>query len=113
MFPHRDQNELNIFEIKNMPNNFHKRITARARFVIPLVAALIVTASFVGCKRADAPANKSVQTPITVKLAQPRRGDITRSVSLPANIIANQQATLYSKVAGYLKTITVDKGDDV
>jgi RND family efflux transporter MFP subunit len=32
---------------------------------------------------------------------------------LPANVAANQQATLYSKVAGYLKTIHVDKGDEV
>jgi membrane fusion protein (multidrug efflux system) len=32
---------------------------------------------------------------------------------LPGEIKAYQQATLYAKVAGYLKTITVDKGDQV
>jgi membrane fusion protein (multidrug efflux system) len=32
---------------------------------------------------------------------------------LPAQVIAWQQATLYAKVSGYLKTITVDKGDRV
>jgi membrane fusion protein (multidrug efflux system) len=40
-------------------------------------------------------------------------GPITRSVMLPAQIIALQQATLYAKVSGYLKTINVDKGDPV
>jgi RND family efflux transporter MFP subunit len=48
-----------------------------------------------------------------VKLVQATNGSITRSISLPAVIAANQQATLYSKVTGYLKTINVDKGDEV
>jgi len=32
---------------------------------------------------------------------------------LPGETKAYQQATLYAKVAGYLKTITVDKGDQI
>jgi membrane fusion protein (multidrug efflux system) len=32
---------------------------------------------------------------------------------LPAQVIAFQQATLYAKVSGYLKSIAVDKGDKV
>ena len=51
--------------------------------------------------------------PVSVKLVQPRKGDINRIVTLPASIIANQQVTLYSKATGYLKTISVDKGDEV
>ena len=42
-----------------------------------------------------------------------RRGPITRNVTLPAEVKAYQEATLYAKVAGYLKRITVDKGDRV
>jgi len=34
-------------------------------------------------------------------------------VTLPGEVKAYQQATLYAKVGGYLKTITVDKGDAV
>jgi membrane fusion protein (multidrug efflux system) len=34
-------------------------------------------------------------------------------VKLPGTIRANQQATIYAKVAGYLKSIAVDKGDRV
>jgi membrane fusion protein (multidrug efflux system) len=78
-----------------------------------VLVALLGVSGLVGCKPADAPANKPANAPVTVKLAQPRRGDIIRSVSLPASVTANQQATLYSKVGGYLKTISVDKGDDV
>jgi membrane fusion protein (multidrug efflux system) len=48
-----------------------------------------------------------------VHLAHLSVGPITRSITLPAQIIPFQQATLYAKVSGYLKTITVDKGDPV
>lgn len=51
--------------------------------------------------------------PIEVKVTRPTRGEITRYVTLPGTIRANQQATLYAKVAGYLRSLTVDKGDRV
>ncbi|HEY5910335.1 MAG TPA: efflux RND transporter permease subunit [Verrucomicrobiae bacterium] len=75
------------------------------------VVALLLAVS--GCKPA-APAPAGKQPPaVSVNLVQPARGSITRNVALPALVVANQQATLYSKVTGYLKTITVDKGDEV
>jgi RND family efflux transporter MFP subunit len=44
----------------------------------------------------------------------PARGEIARSITLPSfRILACQEATLYAKVSGYLKTLTVDKGDVV
>jgi membrane fusion protein (multidrug efflux system) len=46
-----------------------------------------------------------------VEIVSPKRGPIIRYVTLPGEIKAYQQATLYAKVAGYLKTISVDKGD--
>jgi len=49
-----------------------------------------------------------------VQVVQPFRGEIARTVKLPAfRILAIQEATLYAKVSGYLKTLTVDKGDPV
>jgi RND family efflux transporter MFP subunit len=48
-----------------------------------------------------------------VKTVRPQRGEIIRYVTLPGSIRANQQATLYAKVAGYLKSLNVDKGDRV
>ena len=44
----------------------------------------------------------------------PKRGEIARSITLPTfRILALQEATLYAKVPGYLRTLTVDKGDAV
>ena len=48
-----------------------------------------------------------------VTFARPVRGEIARRVTLPGSVQAYQQAILYAKVAGYLKSIRVDKGDSV
>jgi len=69
-----------------------------------------------GCDRSSSstrPANVSSSAPANVQVVRPHIGEITRSITLPAEIKAYQQATLYAKVAGYLKTIPVDKGDEV
>src|SRR5207244_9016918 len=68
---------------------------------------------FSGCKPSTAEPTKEATPPAAVQLVQPKRGSITRNVTLPGEIKPYQQATLYAKVAGYLKTITVDKGDQV
>ena len=52
-------------------------------------------------------------TPLEVKTARPTRGDIYRYVALPGTLHADQQVTLYPKVAGYVKSMAVDKGDQV
>lgn len=44
---------------------------------------------------------------------RPSRGPIVRYVTLPGSLKANQQATLYAKVPGYLKSISADTGDRV
>lgn len=59
--------------------------------------------------RLPAPA---AETP-ALTFTTPTRGEIFRFVTLPGSIKANQQATLYAKVPGYLKTLTVDIGDRV
>ena len=51
--------------------------------------------------------------PPEIKATHPVHGPITRFVTLPGTIRANQQATLCAKVPGYLKSLTVDKGDAV
>lgn len=55
----------------------------------------------------------SAQTPVEVGVTSPKRGNIHRYVTLPGTLRANQQVTLHAKVAGYLKSIAVDKGDTV
>lgn len=51
--------------------------------------------------------------PVDVKVYRPTRGEVIRYVTLPGSIRANQQVTLYAKVAGYLKSLSVDRGDRV
>lgn len=48
-----------------------------------------------------------------VAVTNPGRGDIHRFVAIPSTLRANQSVTLHAKVAGYLKSIAVDKGDTV
>jgi membrane fusion protein, multidrug efflux system len=72
-----------------------------------------VIAAFAGCKPSDGQTQTKPMPAAAVRLVQAKRGAISRNISLPANIVANQQAALYAKVSGYLKTIKVDKGDAV
>jgi RND family efflux transporter MFP subunit len=58
-------------------------------------------------------AQTPLDPPVQVHITHLSTGPITRSVMLPAQVIAFQEATLYAKVSGYLKSIAVDKGDKV
>ena len=80
-----------------------KRIATKVCTVVFSVAALA------GCDWFRGPQNPA--TP--VQTIHPKHGEIVRRVTLPGNVMAYQEATLYAKVAGYLKTINVDKGDSV
>jgi RND family efflux transporter MFP subunit len=74
---------------------------------IAMVVAVLVLQS--GCKWF-----RGTEAPGTpVQTIHPKRGEIVRRITLPGNVMAYQEATLYAKVAGYLKTINVDKGDSV
>ncbi len=75
---------------------------------------LAFTALAVGCKPPSTlPAKSTPVEPLKVQVVQPSRGPISRSISLPANVRALQQAILYAKVGGYLTAIRVDRGDSV
>ncbi len=74
-----------------------------------VVLSVAVLAAQNGCDWFRGPQNPG--TP--VQTIHPKRGEIVRRVTLPGNVMAYQEATLYAKVAGYLKTINVDKGDTV
>ena len=77
-----------------------------------LGAALVLSAA---CRQSD-PTASAATTPVsppTVSVARARKGPISRTIALPATIRPYEQAVLYAKVAGYLKTIRVDKGDSV
>src|SRR6202167_3826549 len=46
----------------------------------------------------------------TVDVVHPRRGEIAKSIELPGDVVGFYEAALHSKVTGYLKSISVDKG---
>ena len=67
----------------------------------PLVALFLVSEPLVA---AD---------PTPVKFSSAHRADIHRWITIPGTLRANQQATLYAKVGGYLTHVAVDRGDTV
>jgi len=79
----------------------------------PFLTTIVVIALLCGCKPDETAPPKKAEPPVAVKLVPTSKGDITRSITLPALIVANQHATLFSKVTGYVKRIAVDKGDQV
>jgi len=83
------------------------------RRIFPTFMLVSIVAALLGCERHGAAKSDSVSAPapVSVRVARPHRGAISRWVALPAEIRPLQQATLYAKTAGYLKTIHVDKGD--
>lgn len=81
----------------------------KSKFVIAVVANLAVQLCTVAVAQAPPTAGKAVE----VELVRPTQGNINRWITLPGDVHALQEATLYAKVAGYLKSIRVDKGDAV
>jgi membrane fusion protein (multidrug efflux system) len=83
-------------------------------FYLLIISAALMLPFLCGCQKQSAPIPAAKgEPPIEVRTSHPFVGEVTRYIALPANILANQQATLYAKVAGYLQKITVDKGDEV
>ena len=78
-----------------------------------LFFAFTTAAILSGCSRTPETAAPKPTAPVAVKLVAVKRGDATRSITLPAEVRPLQQATLYAKVAGYVKTVAADKGDAV
>jgi len=80
--------------------------------LIDLAAALLPALLIAGCSGAWSDPPPPV-TANTITVVQPRRGDMTKSITLPGDLVGFYQADLYAKVSGYLKNISVDKGDAV
>jgi membrane fusion protein (multidrug efflux system) len=84
-------------------------------FSVPILLAALVLGLLRGCHRSGSTAAATSPAPApSVQVVTPQKGEISRSITLPTyRLLAYQEATLYAKVPGYLKTITVDKGDPV
>lgn len=51
--------------------------------------------------------------PAVVGVTQPERRDLVRTITLPGDLRPYQEAKVYAKISGYLKWISVDRGDRV
>ena len=75
--------------------------------------ALVAAASLeAGCRPAQV-VDGAGETPRSVQAARVVSGDVARRISLPGNVRAHQEVTLFARVGGYLKSIAVDRGDAV
>jgi membrane fusion protein (multidrug efflux system) len=89
------------------------KAAAKAHTAASLLGGALVFSA--ACRQADpatSAASPSASSP-TVSVGKARKGPISRTIALPATIRPHEQAVLYAKVAGYLKTIRVDQGDSV
>ncbi len=96
-----------------LKNNRPTAATMRVR-PFRLAAGCLAAAALCGCGPSVAEAPRRPSAPVEVQTVLPKRGEIARSITLPTfRVLALYEATLYAKVSGYLKTLTVDKGDAV
>ena len=63
------------------------------------------------CGRSAEPVTTAAEPTVTV--INPQRGDAVETIELPGDLVGFYEAALHAKVTGYLKTISVDKGDMV
>jgi membrane fusion protein, multidrug efflux system len=81
----------------------------RARTIIAPFLALAAM-SVAGCGGNSAPAAVGNYVP-TVPVIQPQHHDAVLTLTLPGDLVGFYEASLHSKVTGYLQHIYVDKGD--
>lgn len=80
---------------------------ARATFACLAVALCLVA---VGCGSREGD-RSAAGNPPSVSVVRPERGAMTRSITLPGDLVGLYESALHAKVTGYLKSIAVDKGD--
>jgi RND family efflux transporter MFP subunit len=81
-------------------------------------AAVFLAALLTGCSghpvdQAASAASDPAAKARPVGTVLPAQGDIARTITQPATLQGIEEAMLYAKTAGYLKSISVDKGDRV
>jgi membrane fusion protein, multidrug efflux system len=79
------------------------------------LALLVCMCALSGCEQevASATTKTVTESPVEVKAVQPHRGEVYRFINLPGEVRPLYEVTLFTKVNGYLETLTVDKGDAV
>jgi membrane fusion protein, multidrug efflux system len=86
------------------------------RVIARLAVWLFLAIFFSACSnrtRADSEASNPAGSKVAVGVVAAQQKDLARKITLPGTLVAFNETTLYGKVAGYLRSIRVDKGDRV
>ncbi|HEY2951993.1 MAG TPA: efflux RND transporter periplasmic adaptor subunit [Verrucomicrobiae bacterium] len=91
------------------------RFKTKSTIAAMMISTVLSLSLLSGCDRSkgSTTAAKSSAPVPNVQVAHLKRGEIVRTITLPGQVRAYSEATLYAKVAGYLKSIAVDRGDSV
>jgi len=81
--------------------------------LVCVATAAVVLARDVRLRRAGELKEQEVAEGRRVLVMRPRQGPSTRTLEVPATIRGFDEAPVHAKIAGYLKRISVDKGDRV
>jgi RND family efflux transporter MFP subunit len=108
-------------EMEDDPKNFSVPTPGGffvAGWIVAIVIALIATAGLVLARelwigRQTSALESENQAGPHVLVAQVLQAPATRDLKLPATIRGFDETDIYAKVPGYLKTISVDKGDRI
>ncbi len=72
------------------------------------ILLMLLAGAIASCSSPQADPPKAVPH---VAAVRPSEGPVERTITLPGDLVGYYQSALYSKVTGYLKSISVDKGD--
>jgi RND family efflux transporter MFP subunit len=103
-------------DIDSKPHRFSLRFLTAWVVVLLCVfgaSAGLVMARQIQLRRQTGDLEQSVARGTHVLVMQVADGSPSRTVSLPASVHGYIETPVYAKVAGYMKTINVDKGDHV
>lgn len=96
-----------------------KMLTTASMTVVIIILTILVTRDMVssgpgGSAVAQGPSdNAAADNAVTVEVTTPERRPLTRSLRMPATLLAGEMAELYAKTSGYIDEINVDIGDRV
>ncbi|TAM83421.1 MAG: efflux RND transporter periplasmic adaptor subunit [Acidobacteria bacterium] len=98
------------------PKSKSSLVRQGARTTVTLAILLLVSIVLSACSdrtRADSEASNPAASKVAVGVVAAQQQDLARRITLPGTLVAFNEATLYGKVSGYLRSIGVDKGDHV
>ena len=92
----------------------NRRPPVGARHASPAFIAAILVLATAACSPEPAVEPAASEPPaIAVSVVTPERRDLVDRIELAGAIVPEEQVTVYPKVSGYLKSLTVDIGDRV